>query len=387
VQLAPAVVFRGVTTRVELRGTGASALPEWTRVAFVPISDADHATTTATMCTRASPVVGDLPLQRMNNRSVMLTLQEQVPHRLCVSKERWPLLPSDFVPIAQPLYVDHAPPPSPPPPLSPPPPTRPPLVPPELPPPPLVPPPVLPPPLVPPPLVPLPLVPSRAPVSPSPLDALSAGDSAQTAQASDTSTTIIIAAGIGGLAVCIGLVMLVRRRHKSRAQDEVTFTAESTRHTTRSGSSRSSLTSSRTLSRKSSQPALKPDIFISFRFGEAHTEALALKKALEEVGKRVFISDVQGGGNIEAVICEAIDKCLLVVILGTTTYGRSTTSFSTYHEINYTFDEQKPFYLIKMTDRWEEVHVRMKFGQRTMYTLWMPGDPMPEDLISSIVAK
>ena len=116
-------------------------------------------------------------------------------------------------------------------------------------------------------------------------------------------------------------------------------------------------------------------------------------------------------------ICEAIDQCGLVVVLGTTTYGRSTTSFSTYHEINYTFDEQKPFYLVKsttlrierrmkppgadrsrhpssrprcgctVTERWEEVHVRMKFGQRTMYTLWMPGDPMPEDLISNIVAK
>ena len=130
-----------------------------------------------------------------------------------------------------------------------------------------------------------------------------------------------------------------------------------------------------------------PHVFISFRFNEASTEALALKAALEAAGKRVFISDVQGGDNIEQVICDAIEHCLLVVVLGTTTYGLATTSFSTYHEINYTFDEAKPFYLVKMTERWQEAHVRMKFGQRTMYTLWMPGEPMPANLVENIVAK
>ena len=129
------------------------------------------------------------------------------------------------------------------------------------------------------------------------------------------------------------------------------------------------------------------DFFISFRFGEAHAEALRTKADLEAAGKTVFISDVQSGGNLEEVICEALDKCKMVIVFGTATYGRSTTSFSTYHEINYTIDEKRPFYLIKMCDRWEETHVRMKFGQRTMYTLWMPGDPMPNDLIANILAK
>jgi len=356
-----------VTTRVDLRGAGAGALPEWTRVAFVPIS------TTASSCRRAAPVMSDrVPLLRVNNRSVTLTLQEQVPHRLCISTERWPLLPSDFVPLTQPLYVEQAPPPSPPPPQSPPPPTSPPWLPPELPPPPSVPP---------------PLVPPSTPVSPSSRAALGGSSSAQTAQTTDSSTVTIIAAGVGGLAVCICLLLLVQRHLKSRAQASVTVTAESTRRTSRLGDSTRSLSSSRSPSRRSKESAQPPDIFISFRFGEAYEEAIALKKALEKAGKRVFISDVQGGGNIEEVICEALDKCLIVVVLATTTYGKATTSFSTYHEINYVFDEQKPFYLIKMTERWEEVHVRMKFGQRTMFAFWRPGGPMPNDLVDNIVAK
>ena len=200
------------------------------------------------------------------------------------------------------------------------------------------------------------------------------GSSAMTAATEGTSSlpiilAIVIVAGLG--VVVVVWLVLTRRRRKGGGGQSVSVTEMS--HTQVSSTSRSAT------------PLY--DFFISFRFGEAHAEALRTKADLEAAGKTVFISDVQSGGNLEEVICEALDKCKMVIVFGTATYGRSTTSFSTYHEINYTIDEKKPFYLIKMCDRWEETHVRMKFGQRTMYTLWMPGDPMPNDLIANILAK
>ena len=42
------------------------------------------------------------------------------------------------------------------------------------------------------------------------------------------------------------------------------------------------------------------DVFISFRFGEAHAEALVLKAALEARQLRVFLSDVSPGGDLQA---------------------------------------------------------------------------------------
>jgi hypothetical protein len=125
----------------------------------------------------------------------------------------------------------------------------------------------------------------------------------------------MIGAAVGGLAlcVCVAFTLLLRKRQAAQKRAQIITVSNLSQvnlgctSTSSGGGSRHSLSSSRKssfmVSRKSlsGEPALPPEIFISFRFGEAHVEALALKRALEEKGKRVFISDVEGGGNIEEV--------------------------------------------------------------------------------------
>jgi len=129
------------------------------------------------------------------------------------------------------------------------------------------------------------------------------------------------------------------------------------------------------------------DIFISFRFAEAYDEAMQLKTALESRGKRVFLSNVLPGGNLQEAIYTALDRCQLCVCLASETYGKSTTSFSTYHELNYVINERIAFFLVKMCDRWAEPSVRGIFGDRTSYLDWRPGNPMPIGTVDMILTK
>jgi serine/threonine protein kinase len=76
------------------------------------------------------------------------------------------------------------------------------------------------------------------------------------------------------------------------------------------------------------------DVFISFRFGEAHTEALALKTALEQRNLKVFLSNVSPGGDLQDVISAALANCRAAVILATKTYGLKTNGlFDTSNEM------------------------------------------------------
>ena len=101
----------------------------------------------------------------------------------------------------------------------------------------------------------------------------------------------------------------------------------------------------------------------------------------------MFLSNALPGTNLDVEIYDALEGCKLAVLLAGATYGAITTSFSTYHELDFVLDEEKPFYLVKMCERWQEAHVRGKFGKRTMYKIWMPGDPMPDDLVADIAKK
>ena len=145
--------------------------------------------------------------------------------------------------------------------------------------------------------------------------------------------------------------------------------------------------------RGSSRNALEIcDIFISFRFGEAHTEALALKAALEARGLTAFLSNAAPGTNLQHMIAHALANCKLAVILATETYGRQTNAlFCTSAEMNYIVgNDRKEFYLVRMipfeTD-WAEPLTTMAFPSSIMFKLWMPGDPMPLDLVDEIMAR
>lgn len=68
------------------------------------------------------------------------------------------------------------------------------------------------------------------------------------------------------------------------------------------------------------------DVFISFRFTEAHTEALVLKKALEAAGCTAFVSDVCPGANLQQAISRALSSSTIAVVLASKSYGTQTNS-------------------------------------------------------------
>ena len=133
------------------------------------------------------------------------------------------------------------------------------------------------------------------------------------------------------------------------------------------------------------------DIFISFRFGEAHTEALALKAELEGRGLTVFLSDVSAGANLQETIARALSTCKLCVILATKTYGRKTNGlFDTSAEMNYVIGQHKDFYLVRMIpfdETWSEPATTMAFPPGIMFQLWLPGEPMPAELPAELVKR
>jgi hypothetical protein len=93
-------------------------------------------------------------------------------------------------------------------------------------------------------------------------------------------------------------------------------------------------------------------LFISCRFGEALEQAEMLKSALDKEDISCFLFSVHAGDSIGEAVMANLVEAELVIILGTATYGQKTDSkFSTFHELKYIMDADKPFFLIKMCDR------------------------------------
>ena len=136
-------------------------------------------------------------------------------------------------------------------------------------------------------------------------------------------------------------------------------------------------------------PYVKPDVFISFRFGEAHAQALALKAALEAMGYVVFLSDVKAGGNLQRVIGRALLDARLCIILATKTYGKETNGlFDTGAEMNFIIGKKKPYYLVRMIpfdEEFEEVSTSMAFPPTIMFKMWIPEPRDPDDTIEAAV--
>ena len=63
----------------------------------------------------------------------------------------------------------------------------------------------------------------------------------------------------------------------------------------------------------------------------------------------------------------------MVVIMGSKTYGKETASrYSTFQELRFIDDERKPFFLIKMCDKFEEPETRFRLNDSIAYINWMP---------------
>ena len=59
--------------------------------------------------------------------------------------------------------------------------------------------------------------------------------------------------------------------------------------------------------------------------------------------------------------------------MGTKTYGKQTAiKFSTYEELQFIVNESKPYFLIKMCDKFEVADTRFRIPDNTAFIKWMP---------------
>jgi hypothetical protein len=131
-------------------------------------------------------------------------------------------------------------------------------------------------------------------------------------------------------------------------------------------------------------------VFLSLRFGEAMKQGEMVKEALEKKGVTVFLCSVHAGESIVKAVTKNLYEAKLVVILGTKTYGKETeSSFSTFKELTYTMEKKKPFFLIKMCDRYEEYLADVYFDSSVAYHPWLGQDhgKLPTDLIQAILIR
>jgi hypothetical protein len=129
-------------------------------------------------------------------------------------------------------------------------------------------------------------------------------------------------------------------------------------------------------------------VFISFRLGETLREAQKLRDALEDVGVSTYLCETLPGDNLLTEISHAMDDCELAVIMGSETFGEKTGSTcSTLQELQFIIDEEKPFVLIKMCDRFKHPETRVLLPKSCLHIEWKPRTPMPEDLVDSILDK
>jgi hypothetical protein len=129
-------------------------------------------------------------------------------------------------------------------------------------------------------------------------------------------------------------------------------------------------------------------IFISLRFAEAGDAGRSLKEALEACGVPTFLCDIPPGGDIKDAITNALAECDLALALGTKAYGQETTAtFSTFQEMEFIIGKQKPFFLVKMCDRFEVARTRFNFPSSISYFPWDGVGKVPDKLLEGIVQK
>lgn len=133
------------------------------------------------------------------------------------------------------------------------------------------------------------------------------------------------------------------------------------------------------------------DVFISLRYEEAAAQGAALKKQLEQQGCSVFLCDFLPGNDLASKIIDALTHCKLVVIMGTLTYGKKTSSgFSTFEELRHVGNEKKELFLVKMCDQFSEPETRFRLPNDMSYYPWQPKsakEQPPADLCQKILAR
>jgi hypothetical protein len=135
------------------------------------------------------------------------------------------------------------------------------------------------------------------------------------------------------------------------------------------------------------------DIFFSFRLDEALIEAMELQAMIERTRPDVkcFLSGDNptahpNGANLGIIIPTAITNAKMAIVMGSKTYGKKTESnFSTYQEMQIILIEEKPMFLLKMCEEWEEPQTRLMMSSRK-YKRWEDGQ-VTQALVDEILMR
>lgn len=98
------------------------------------------------------------------------------------------------------------------------------------------------------------------------------------------------------------------------------------------------------------------------------------------------------GEDIGQTVARKLLRCRMAVILGTTTYGKETSiKFSTAQELRCIIDHDKPFFLVKMCDKFSEDIANFHLPPSISCYRWQPDQDaaidVPPDLVERIVRK
>jgi hypothetical protein len=128
-------------------------------------------------------------------------------------------------------------------------------------------------------------------------------------------------------------------------------------------------------------------VYISVHPSEDGGTAVQLKEALGACGISAFVVGEDGDHTIADIAC-AIDACELFVVIGTRGYGMpGNASFSTRQELQFAVDKNKPVFLIKRCDKFEDPLTRANLPDSMLYQPWDPFTDMPGHLVDTIRAK
>jgi WD40 repeat protein len=134
-------------------------------------------------------------------------------------------------------------------------------------------------------------------------------------------------------------------------------------------------------------------LFISFRLDEASEEASALKLALEEAGMPAFLfAEDLDAKQLASEILAHIPRSPLVVIMGTTEYGKAIATNSASHlELRYIVEQKSPVFLIKMCDDFEDPFAQRHLPMAMSHFSWIVDaedrGKVPEGLVQQIKGK
>jgi hypothetical protein len=129
-------------------------------------------------------------------------------------------------------------------------------------------------------------------------------------------------------------------------------------------------------------------VFIALRLCEDDGAACHLKDALEAAGISAFLcGDTSVGNDIAVDIARALDVCELFVALGTKSFGvQGDSSMSTRQELLFAVNNNKPIFLIKRCDEFEDATAR-EYLSDVVHHEWHLLTDIPGDLVDNIKTK